>query len=99
MAYVIVSVSLRCPFCGQTSVERLVAETERFDHEQVAGILRRQSYECQLCQRTLPDGTFASAHAELATPLQLEQMGFAATPMPQNAPCVVIMTDKEKLLN
>jgi len=99
MAYVIVSVSLRCPFCGQTSLERLVAETERFDHEQVAGILRRQSYECQLCQRTLPDGTFASAHAELATSSQLKELGFPSAPMAKDAPCVTVMTGGGKLVN
>jgi hypothetical protein len=79
MAYIVLSVSLPCPFCGQTSVEHLVTETERFDQEQIAGILSRQLFDCQFCLRTLPNGTLANAHAELATPSQLEQMGFTLT--------------------
>lgn len=79
MAYVIISINLRCPFCGQSSVEHMVAETEGFNTERVARILSRQSFDCQFCLRTLPDGTFASAHAELATPSQLEHLGFASS--------------------
>ena len=79
MGYVIISVNLRCPFCGQTNVEHMVAETERFDTDEVARVLSRQSFDCQFCLRTLPDGTFAIAHAELATPSQLEQLGFASS--------------------
>ena len=79
MAYVIVSVNLHCPFCGRNSVEHLVAQTEKFDAEQVAGILSRQSFECQFCTRTLPDGSFARPHAEMATPSQLEQIGFESS--------------------
>lgn len=79
MAYVIVSVTLDCPFCNQTSIEHLVAETERFDAEQVASVLSQHSFDCQVCLRTLPDGAFAIAHAELATPSRLEQMGFPAS--------------------
>jgi transposase-like protein len=79
MAYVIVSISIRCPFCGQTSVEHMVAETERFDTEQVARVLSRQLFDCQSCLRKLPDGTVAIAHAELATPSGLEQLGFPSS--------------------
>jgi hypothetical protein len=57
----------------------MVAETERFDTEQVARVLSRQSFDCQSCLRKLPDGTVAIAHAELATPSQLEQIGFPST--------------------
>ncbi|HXJ95171.1 MAG TPA: hypothetical protein VMT20_20205 [Terriglobia bacterium] len=57
----------------------MVAETERSDNEQVARVLSRQSYDCQFCLRTLPDGTFASARAKLATPSQLEQLGFSSS--------------------
>ena len=66
MAYVILSINIRCPFCGQTRVENMVAETERFDAEQVARVLSQQSFDCRSCSRTLPDGTVAIAHAELA---------------------------------
>ena len=79
MAYVIVSVSLSCPFCNRTSVEQIVALTERFDAEEMAGVLSRQSFDCQLCSWTLPNGTAASAHAELATPTRLKQLGFPST--------------------
>jgi transposase-like protein len=79
MAYIVLSVSVPCPFCGQTSVEHLVAEAERFDPEQVARVLSRQSFDCQSCLRKLPDGTVAIAHAELATPSQLEQLGFPSS--------------------
>jgi hypothetical protein len=76
MAYIVLSVSVPCPFCGQTSVEHLVAETEAFEREQMARILSRLPFDCQFCLRTLPKGTLANAHAELATPSQLEKLGF-----------------------
>jgi hypothetical protein len=76
---VIVSVSLRCSFCNQTSVEHMVAETERFDPEQMARILSRQSFDCQFCRRTLPNGTLANARAERATPSRLEHLGFPSS--------------------
>ena len=76
MAYVMVSVEVRCPFCQRTSDEHFVALTERFDAEEMARILSRQPFDCQLCLWMLPNGTFASAHAELATPSQLERLGF-----------------------
>ena len=76
MAYIIVSVSLPCPFCKRTSVEELIAETEKFDLEEVARILSRQPFECRSCLRTLPNGTCANAHAELATPDRLNGLGF-----------------------
>jgi len=76
MAYIIVSVSFRCPFCNRGSVEQLIAETESFDQEEMARALSRQPFDCQFCLRTLPDGTPANAHAELATPDRLEELGF-----------------------
>ncbi len=76
MAYVIVTVTFRCPGCDQSNVEQLIAETERFDSEEMARILSRQRFCCQLCSRALPDGTPANAHAELATPDRLEHLGF-----------------------
>lgn len=79
MAYVIISVSIHCPFCHRTSVEELIAETERFDREQVARTLSRQSYDCQFCSRTVPDGTRANAHAEIATADRLKLLGFPAS--------------------
>ena len=79
MAFVIVSVRVRCPLCDRTSVEHLVAETERFDSDQMAKILARQPFECQFCLRTLPDGTRADAHAELATPHRLKELGFPSS--------------------
>lgn len=77
MAYIIVSVSIECPLCTRTSVEEVIAETERFDRQQMANILSRQPFACQFCLRTVPDGTHAKAHAELATPGRLRQLGFA----------------------
>jgi len=79
MAYVIVTVSLHCPFCNRTSVEHLIAETERFDREEMARILSRQPFECKLCLRTFADGTPARAHAELATPDRLRELGFPSS--------------------
>ena len=79
MAYIIVSVSFHCPFCNLASVEQVIAETERFDREEMARTLSRQRFECQFCLRALPDGTSANAHAELATPNQLKKLGFSAT--------------------
>jgi len=76
MASVIVSVRVRCPFCDRMSVEHLVAETERLDSKQMARVLARQPFECQFCLRTLPDGTRADAHAEVATPDRLKELGF-----------------------
>jgi transposase-like protein len=76
MAYAIISVSIHCPFCNRTSVEKLIVQTERFDREQMARTLSRQPYDCQFCSRTLPDGTRANAHAELATADRLKQLGF-----------------------
>lgn len=35
MPYIVLTVSIRCPFCSRTSVEQLIAETERFDKEQM----------------------------------------------------------------
>jgi len=77
MAYLIVSVSFRCPFCNRASVEHVIAETERFDREEMARTLSRQRFDCQSCLRTLPDGTHANAHAEFATPNQLKTLGFS----------------------
>jgi hypothetical protein len=79
MAYIIVSVSFRCPFCNRASVEPVVAETERFDREEMARTLSRQHFDCQSCLRPLPDGTHANAHAELATPNQLKKLGFCGS--------------------
>ena len=79
MAYLIVSVSFRCPFCNRASVEHVIAETERFDREEMARTLSRQRFDCQSCLRPLPDGTHVSAHAELATPNQLRKLGFCAS--------------------
>jgi len=76
MAYVIVTVTFQCPFCNRASVEQLIAETERFDREQMATTLSRQRFDCQFCLRKLPDGTRAAAHAELATPDRLKDLGF-----------------------
>jgi hypothetical protein len=78
MAYIIVSVSFHCPSCDRTSVEHMVAETEKFDREQMARVLSQQPYECQFCLRTLPDGTRGNAHAEVATPNRLKKLGFPA---------------------
>jgi len=80
MAYIIVSVSFRCPFCNRASVEEMIAETERFDREQMARTLSRQPFDCQFCRRTLPDGTPANAHAELATTDRLKKLGFPVPP-------------------
>jgi transposase-like protein len=79
MAYVIVTVSFQCPFCNRTSVEHIIAETERFDREEMARVLSRQPFECQLCMRTFADGTPANAHAELATPDRLKELGFLSS--------------------
>ena len=79
MAYVIVSVSFHCPFCNRASVEEVIAETERFDWREMARTLSRQPFDCQFCLRTVPDGTPASAHAELATPHQLKKLGFPSS--------------------
>jgi transposase-like protein len=78
MAYVIISARIQCPFCNQTSVEQLVAQTERFDREQMARALSRQPYDCQFCSQTLPDDTHVNARAELATADRLKQLGFPA---------------------
>jgi hypothetical protein len=45
----------------------------------MAKTLSRQPFDCQFCLRTVPDGTVASAHAELATPSQLKELGFPST--------------------
>jgi hypothetical protein len=79
MTHVILSVTLRCPYCERTSVEQIIAVTERFDVKEMAKTLSRQPFDCQFCLRTVPDGTVASAHAELATPSQLKQLGFPST--------------------
>jgi hypothetical protein len=76
MEYVIVTITFRCPACDKSSVEQLVAETERFDRDQMARTLSRQQYYCQLCSKPLPKGTHGDAHAELATPSRLHAMGF-----------------------
>jgi len=76
VAYILLSVSLPCPFCNKTSVERLIAETGRFDQDELAGTLSQQVFECSYCLRTLPRGTQANAHAELATASQLTELGF-----------------------
>ena len=76
MAYVVVTVSFSCPFCSRISVEHLIAETGRFDRDEVATTLSQQFYECQLCSRPMPDGTSANAHAELATLDRLKELGF-----------------------
>jgi len=79
MVYVIVSVSFHCPFCDRASVEQLIAETERFDREEMARTLSHQHFDCQFCLLTLPDGTPANAHAELATPDGLRRLGFRSS--------------------
>ncbi len=79
MAYVIVTVSFQCPFCKRTSIEQMIAETERFDREEMARTLSQQPFECQSCVQTLADGTPAYAHAELATPDRLKELGFPSS--------------------
>jgi hypothetical protein len=79
MAYVIVTVSFDCPFCKQTGAEQIVAEADRFDQQDMSGILGRQTFECPFCLETLPDGTFARAHAEVATPSRLKGLHFPAS--------------------
>ena len=79
MTYVIVSVSFHCPFCNRASVEQVIAETERFDWKEMARTLSRQPFDCQFCLRTVPDGTPANAHAELATPDRLKELGFPSS--------------------
>jgi hypothetical protein len=76
MAYVIVSVSFHCPFCNRVSVEDVIAETDRFDWKEMARTLSRQPFGCRFCLRTMPDGTRANAHAEVATSDRLKQLGF-----------------------
>lgn len=79
MAYIIVTVSFKCPLCKRTSIEQMIAETERFDRVEMAGTLSRQSFKCQFCFQTLADGTPANAHAELATPNRLKELGFPSS--------------------
>jgi hypothetical protein len=76
MAYVILTVSFRCPDCNRGNIEQLIVETPRFDRSEMARSLSRQRFCCQRCSRELPDGTFAKAHAEFATPERLEELGF-----------------------
>ena len=80
MQYVIVTVTFRCPACRKNSVEQLIVEAEVFDREQVARILSRQRFHCQSCSAALPNGTYGSAHAELATSDRLEHLGFPFIP-------------------
>jgi hypothetical protein len=79
MAYVIVTVRFHCPCCNQSGSEQVIIETEIFDSEETARTLSRQPFECQNCFRTLPDGTGVNAHAELATPTRLTELGFASS--------------------
>src|SRR5215472_12477661 len=79
MAYIIVTVSFQCPSCHRTSGEQLIAEAPRFDREQMARTLSQQPFDCQFCLRTLPNGTPAMAHAELATPDQLLELGLPSS--------------------
>lgn len=76
MEYVIVTITFRCLACEKNSVEQLIVETEEFDREQLARILGRQRFHCQLCSAVLPGGTRGDAHAERATPDRLQRMGF-----------------------
>jgi hypothetical protein len=82
MAYIVVTVSFQCPFCQTKGAEHIVVETERFDAQELSRILSRQAFECQVCLHTLPDGTFAKAHAELATPSRLKELHFTASHRP-----------------
>jgi len=82
MAYIVVTISFQFPFCQLTGSEHIVAETERFDAQKMSGILSRQLFECHVCLHTLPDATFAKAHAELATPSRLKELHFTASQRP-----------------
>jgi hypothetical protein len=82
MAYIVVTVSFLCPFCQSIGAEHIVAETDGFDAQEMSRILSRQPFECQVCLQTLPDGTFAKAHAELATPSRLKELHFTASRRP-----------------
>jgi hypothetical protein len=79
MAYIILTTRIECPFCSRMSFEKLIAETDQFDKEQMALYLSRQAFDCQLCSQSLPAGTWVNAHAELATPEKLRQMNFLST--------------------
>ena len=79
VAYVILTITFRCPGCGEANSEQMIAETDHFDSEEVAFTLSRQSYSCRLCSRLLPNGTPANVHAEPATRDQLLHLGFPSS--------------------
>jgi hypothetical protein len=83
MPYIVLTVSIRCPFCSRTSVEQLIAETERFDKEQMATYLSQQFFDCQMCSQRLPRGTWVDAHAELAIPEMLRDLRFPCGAWPK----------------
>lgn len=83
MAYIVLTVSIQCPSCSQTSAEQLIAETERFDKEEMATYLRQQFFDCQMCSQRLPRGPWVNVHAELATPEMLRDLSFPSCPWPK----------------
>ncbi len=81
MAYIILTITIKCPFCSRESVEKLIAETDEFDKQEMARYLSQQTFDCQLCSEILPAGTSVNAHAELATPEKLREMHFPPSPI------------------